>query len=112
MRVRSRRLFQIGRWHLVGAFHETTESTAIDLIKVPLDEPVETTAVDLIKVLLDEPVETTAVDFVKVSFLTTERYATENNIQHAVDHVHTIELTKQPAGYGILFIKVGPIYNE
>ena len=61
MRLRSRRLFQIGRWHLVGAFHEATESTAIDLVKV----------------LLDEPVEPAAVDFVKVSFLATERYATE-----------------------------------
>lgn len=91
MRVRSRRLFQIGRWHLVGAFHETTESTAIDLVKVPLDEPVETTAVNLVEVFLDEPVEPAAVDFVKVSFLATERYATENNIQHTVDHIHTIE---------------------
>jgi len=112
LRVRSRRLFQIGRWNLVGAFHEGIETTAIDLVKVLLDEPVETTAVDLVKVLfhetvepaavdfvkvlLHEPVEPAAVDFIKVSLLATERYATENNIQHTVDHIHTIESTVQP----------------
>jgi len=86
MRVRCRRLFRISRWHLVGAFHKATESTAIDLVEVLLDESVKTTAVNLVKVLFDEPVEPTAVDFVKVPFLTTERYATENNrIQYKVD---------------------------
>lgn len=77
-RVRSRRLFQISRRHLVRAFHEATESTAIDLVKVLLDEPVETASVDLVKVLFDEPVKPAAVDFIKVSFLATKRNATEN----------------------------------
>lgn len=87
LRVRSRRLFQIGRWYLVGAFHEAIESTAVDLVKVLLDEPVETSAVDLVKVLFHEPVEPAAVDFIKVSFLATERYATENN-----HNMHTISI--------------------
>lgn len=59
-----RRLFQIGRWHLAGAFQEAIKISAIDLVKV----------------LLDESIEIGAVDFVKVSFLASERYATENNI--------------------------------
>jgi len=114
LRVRSRRLFQIGRWHLVGTFHEGIETGAVDLVKVLLDEPVETTAVDLVKVLFHEPVEPAAVDFIKVSFLATERYATENNTQHTVDHnIHTIESTvRPPAEYGVLFSIGGHIHNE
>lgn len=91
MRVRSWRLFRIGRWHLVGAFHEATESTAIDFVEVLLDESVETTAVDLVKVLFDEPVEPAAVDFVKVPFLTAERYATEGVKSFALPETHAVQ---------------------
>lgn len=59
--LQSRRLFQIGRWHLAGAFQEAIKISAIDLVKV----------------LLDESIEIGAVDFVKVSLLASERYATE-----------------------------------
>jgi len=97
VRVRSwRHLFQIGRRRLVGTFHEATESAAIDLVKVLLDKPVKTTAVNLVEILLDKPVETTAVDFVKVSFLATEGYATENNIQHIIYTVETLDFTNTP----------------
>lgn len=84
-RLQSQRLFQIGHWHLAGAFQEAIKISTINLVKV----------------LLDESIEIGAVDFVKVSFLASERYATENNIgtQYGVNDSYSIQTTMQPKEY-------------
>lgn len=82
-RLQSWRLLQIGHWHLAGAFQEAIKISAIDLVKV----------------LLDESIEIGAVDFVKVSFLASERYATEKiyiSIQYGVNDTYSIQTIVQP----------------
>lgn len=74
-------LFQIGRGHLAGTFHETAERAPVDLVKVLLHEPVEAAPVDLVEVLLHEPVQSTAIDLVEVPLLAPERHATANKTQ-------------------------------
>lgn len=85
-RFQSRRLLQIGHWHLAGAFQEAIKISAIDLVKV----------------LLDKSIEIGAVDFVKVSFLASERYATEKihiGNQYGVNDTYSIQTIMKPEEY-------------